>query len=257
MFKLFFFFLILFISTSLFAVVQIAPNEVGLRPGVAGTLSASNNTQRGNTDKDEFDLSAFISYDNNRSYVTWLDFSYAYGQVSGTENENKAFAHYRFLHTLYKPSLNWELFIQNEGDDFRNIQRRLLGGGGLRWRFYEGDDFGRIYVGLGAYYEYLNYTTQVDPSEHNTRVNSYLSYTKKFGKDARVSLGVYYQPKINDWSDYYLNEAASLFIYIYGQLFVNIELSLAYDSRPGIGIYKSDFQQITSIGWTFGAKANR
>ncbi|MCJ7764564.1 MAG: DUF481 domain-containing protein [Thiovulaceae bacterium] len=256
MFKLLFL-LTLFCTSSLLGVVQIAPNEVGLRPGLSGDVKASNNTQRGNTDKDEFDLSASINYDNNRSYVTWLDLSYAYGQVAGIENENKSYAHYRFLHTLYKPSWIWELFVQNEGDDFRSIQRRLLGGGGLRWRFYESDSFGRIYFGLGAYYEYLNYTTQIDPSERNVRVNSYLSYTKKFGKDARISLGCYYQPKINDWSDYYFTQAASLLIYIYGQLFVNIEISNAYDSRPGIGIYKSDYQQKTSIGWTFGAKPNR
>ena len=251
------FLLTLFCSSSLLAVVQIAPNEVGLRPGVAGRLSASNNIQRGNTDKDEFDLSASVSYDNNRSYVTWLDLSYAYGQVAGTENENKAFAHYRFLHTLYKPSWNWELFAQNEGDDFRSIQRRLLGGGGLRWRFYEAGAFGRIYLGLGGYCEYLRYTTQTDPRERNARVNSYLSYTRKFGKDARLSLGIYYQPRMRDWNDYYLNQAASLLVYIYGQLFVNIELSHAHDSRPGIGVYKSDFQQITSLGWTFGAKSDR
>lgn len=251
------FLLILFFNVSLFAVVQIAPNEVGLRPGISGKLSASNNIQRGNTDKDEFDFSATVSYDNNRSYVTWLDFSYAYGQASGTENENKAYAHYRFLHTLYRASWNWELFAQNEGDDFRNIQRRLLGGGGLRWRFYEAGTFGRIYFGLGAYYEYLSYTTPEDPAERNTRVNSYLSYTKKFGQDARISLGVYYQPKTSDWNDYYFNQAVSLSVYVYRELFVNIELTHAHDSRPGVGVKKTDFQQITSIGWKFGAKSDR
>lgn len=251
------FLITLFFALPLFAVVQIAPNEVALRPGLSGKLSLSNSTQRGNTEKDEFDLSVSASYDNNRSYVTWLDFSYAYGQVGGIENENKSYAHYRFLHTLYKPEWNWEVFAQNEGDDFRSIQRRLLGGGGLRWRFYESDFFGRIYFGLGSYYEYLSYTTQTDPMERNARVNSYLSYTKKFGKDARISLGVYYQPKISDWDDYYFNQAASLFIYIYGQLFVNIEVSHAHDSRPGSGVDKTDFKQVTSIGWTFGAKSDR
>ena len=252
-----FLFLTLFLTIPLFAVVQIAPNEVGLRPGIAGQFSASNNTQRGNTEKDELDLSASVSYDNNRSYVTWLDLSYAYGQVAGTKNENKSYAHYRFLHTLYRPEWNWEVFAQNEGDDFRSIQRRLLGGGGLRWRFYEAGTFGRIYVGLGAYYEYLGYTTQIDPTERNTRVNSYLSYTKKFGKDARVSLGIYYQPRTGEWEDYYFNQAASLSVNIYRALFVKIELTHAHDSRPGIGVNKTDFQQTSSIGWTFGAKSNR
>jgi len=251
------FLLALFSTSTLFAVVQIAPNEVGLRPGIAGQITASNNTQRGNTDKDEFDISATVGYDNNRSYVTWIDLSYAYGQAAGIKNENRAYAHYRFIHTLYSPAWNWEVFVQNEGDDFRSIQRRLLGGGGLRWRFYEGGSFGRIYFGLGAYYEHLLYTTQVDPVERNYRVNSYLAYTKKFGQDARVSLGAYYQPRMNSWSDYYFNQAATLWISVYRELFVQIDLMHSHDSSPAIGVYKTDFKQTASIGWKFGAKSDR
>jgi len=68
-------FLSLFLfSTSLFAVVQIAPNEVGLRPGLSGKVQLAINTQRGNTDKDEYNVGGLFSYDNNRAYVTWIDF---------------------------------------------------------------------------------------------------------------------------------------------------------------------------------------
>lgn len=256
MFNYFLLFFILFTS-SLFAVVEIAPNEVGLRPGLAGNVQLAVNNQRGNTDKDEFDFGGLFSYDNNRSYVTWIDFSYAYGQASGVENENKAYAHYRFLHTLYTPEWNWEAYVQNQGDDFRNIQRRLLGGAGVRWRFYESEAFGRIYFGLGGYYEYLNYTTETDPQERNVRLSSYLSYTKKLGEDARFSASGYYQPKVDGWEDYYVHYGASLFIYVYGSMYVKITLLHAYDSRPAIGVDRTDLQQTTSVGWKFGAKAER
>ena len=114
-------------SLPLLAVINISPNEVGLRPGLSGNIQAAVNNQRGNTDKDEYDFSAKVNYDNNSSYVTWLAFSYAYGQAAGVENENKAYLHYRFIHTLYSKDWNWEFFAQNQGDDFRQIQRRLLG----------------------------------------------------------------------------------------------------------------------------------
>ena len=253
-------FLSLFLfSTSLFAVINIAPNEVGLRPGISGNIQAAINNQRGNTDKDEYDFSSRISYDNNHSYVTWLDFSYAYGQASGVENENKAYAHYRFIHTTYDPDWNWEVFVQNQGDDFRKIQRRLLGGGGIRWRFASSDTFGRIYVGLGGYYEYLNYTdgAPLDPKEYNARVNSYISYTKKFGKDARFSLSGYYQPRVEAWEDYYTYSAASLLFYVYGRIFVKMSVSYGHDSTPAFDVEKGDFQHVGSIGWKFGAKSNR
>jgi len=256
MFKPLFFLLLL--TSSLSAVKFIAPNEVGLRPGISGNVQASINNQRGNTDKDEYDISARTSYDNNHSYVTWLEFSYAYGQALGVTNENKAFLHYRFIHTLYSKNWNWEAFAQNEGDDFRQIQRRLLGGAGLRWRFYHSEDFGRVYWGIGAYYEYLEYLNpQVDPTEKNPRLNAYLAYTKKFGKDARISLTSYYQPKMDDWDDHYIHSAASLLLYIYGKIYLKVSLSHTYDTKPAIGVKKEDMQQLSSIGWKFGAKSNR
>jgi len=246
-------------STSLFAVINIAPNEVGLRPGISGNIQAAINNQRGNTEKDEYDFSTRLSYDNNRSYVTWLDFSYAYAEASGVTNEDKAYAHYRFIHTLYDKDWNWEAFAQNQGDDFRKIQRRLLGGGGIRWRFANSESFGRIYVGLGGYYEYLSYTdgAPIDPKEYNTRVNTYIAYTKKFGKDARFSLSGYYQPKVDALEDYYTYSAASLLFYVYGKIFVKMSVSYGYDSIPAFDVVKGDFQHIGSIGWKFGAKSNR
>ena len=245
-------------SLPLLAVINISPNEVGLRPGLSGNIQAAVNNQRGNTDKDEYDFSAKVNYDNNSSYVTWLAFSYAYGQAAGVENENKAYLHYRFIHTLYSKDWNWEFFAQNQGDDFRQIQRRLLGGAGVRWRFINGDTFGRIYLGLGAYYEYVNYTDPIiDPKEHNSRLNAYLSYTKKFGADARVSLATYYQPKFDDWKDHYLLSTASLLFYVYGSIYIKASLTYAYDTIPAVNVQKEDMQQITSIGWKFGAKSQR
>ena len=247
-----------FFPTSLLAIVNISPNEVGLRPGVAGYIQAAINNQRGNTEKDEYDFSSRLSYDNNRSYVTWIDFNYAYGEAQGVENENKAYAHYRFMHTMFDPDWNWELYAQNEGDDFRQIQRRLLGGAGVRWRFLQSEAFGRIYTGVGGYYEYLNYTDpQIDPKEYNSRMSIYVAYTKKFGKDARVSLSSYYQPKVDDFQDYYTYTGASLLFYVYGAIYVRMAVNYASDSRPAIGVKGDDFQHTGSIGWKFGAKSNR
>ncbi len=250
---------LLFFSTSLFAVINIAPNEVGLRPGLSGNIQAAIDNQRGNTDKDEYDFGAKINYDNNRSFVTWFDFSYSYGKALGVENENKAYLHYRFVHTMFTPDWNWEVYVQNQGDDFRKIERRLLGGGGVRWRFLQSEKFGRIYAGLGGYYEFLDYTgdESINPQEYNTRMSTYLSYTKKFGKDARVSVASYYQPKVNDWQDYYNHNAVSLLFYVYNSIYLKMAVSYGYDSRPAVGIDKIDLQHISSVGWKFGAKSNR
>ena len=239
------------------AVVLIAPNEVGLRPGLSGEVKLSLNTQRGNTDKDESSARVIVGYDNNSTYVTWIDFSYSYGQSNNIENEDKAYAHYRFIHTFYRPDWIIEGYVQNQGDDFRKIQRRLLSGGGLRWRLFD-EKYGRAYYGFGAYYEYMNYTDPiVDPQEYNARMNNYLAYTIKFAKASRFTVGGYFQPKFNDFKDQYTHVAAALKIHVYQKLFLTASLSYAYDTKPAVGVHYYDFQQVTSISWSFGAKSNR
>jgi hypothetical protein len=249
--------LFLFFATSVFAVVEIAPNEVGLRPGIAGEIGGSVTNKRGNTDKNEYFAHALLSYDNNRTYVTWVDASYAYAEANGIENEDNAFIHFRFVHTFYHPDWNIEFFAQDQEDDFKQIAQRLLGGAGMRWRMLSSDTYGRAYLGLGAYAEHIRYTTDIDPDEHNGRINSYAAYTKKFGKDARISYTGYYQPKTDSTEDYYLTQSLALKINIFLRLYLQVQIDYDYDSRPATGVEKEDFSQQTSLIWQFGAKAKR
>lgn len=241
----------------LYAVVEIAPNEVGLRPGIAGEIGGSVTNKRGNTDKNEYHAHALLSYDNNRTYVTWVDASYTYAEANGIENENNTFIHFRFVHTLDHPDWNIEFFAQDQEDQFKDIAQRLLGGGGLRWRFLSSERFGRAYLGLGAYAEHIRYTTGADPDEHSGRINSYATYTKKFGEDARITYAGYYQPKTDSLQDFYLTQSVALKINIFLQLYLQVQVDYDYDSRPAVGIKKEDLSQQTSLIWQFGAKAKR
>jgi len=245
-------FLILFIMSvmSAQAVITIAPVDIGARPGLSGIVKGSFVTKRGNTDSDEYSAGSRVQYDNNNTYVIWGDISFSYAKASGQTNTNKTYAHVRYIHTLYKKDVNWEAFVQSQTDKFTQIQKRLLTGVGLRYHAAM-QSYGNIYLGFGGFAEHIDYTTSIDPSEDNVRLNIYIAYKNRLSKSARFSYIGYYQPRVDILSDSIVSNSAELKITIYKQLSINFEVTYSRDTKPAIEVEKYDFTQKTSFVYDF------
>ncbi len=240
------------ITAPLLAVVNIAPVDVGAKPGLSGHIAGTATTKRGNTEKDEYSGDLKIQYDEGTDYVAWGVLSYNYGEASGVSNEDKAYAHLRFIHKLYGDDWCGELFAQTQNDKFRSIQARTLGGAGIRWRFFNTEAWGRGYAGLGAFYEYVDYSdSQINPTENTARLNSYAAYTKGFGEASRLSYIGYYQPRLNETGDYIVSQTLELKLKIYLQLSLSFKFDYDYDAAPPAGVKKEDIVQTTSLVWDF------
>lgn len=233
----------------LHAIITIAPQELGAKAGVSGKVEASLETKRGNTDSDSYSGGIELKYDNNSSYLIWSNFTGNYAKASGATNTNKTYAHVRLIHSLFEYT-EWESFVQSESNKFTNIQKRRLVGLGLRFHLLD-DDFGKIYSGLGAYYENIGYTTQVDPDEKNARVNFYVAYVKKFAEKNKFAYVAYYQPQFSDFSDYISSQSLLLEIHIYKELYINFKLYYDVDTHPAQGIKEVDFTQTTAFSYKF------
>ena len=231
------------------AIITVAPVKLGEKPGVSGAFEGSFQTKRGNTDKDEYSAGLRLQYDNNATYLLWSDFIGVYGEANGERNTNKTYAHIRYVHKFI-PNIDYELFIQSETNEFTNVEKRRLGGGGLRFH-YETKKIGSFYLGTGLYYETLAYTTEFDPSEENLRINTYIAYVKNFTKKNSLAYIAYYQPKIDDFADYITSQAIELKLNIYQSFSLKFKLYYDTDSKPAIGIEKYDFTQITSFMYEF------
>lgn len=238
--------LLVLLSVPLLAIVAIKPREVGENPGVTGSLTGSFETKRGNTDKDNYNAAVKLQYDNNISYLVWGMVRGEYGQASGTRDTNNFFAHVRYIYNIYGDSFALEALAQAEGDEFKKIKNRSLLGGGARWRVSETDyEWGGVFVGLGAFYEYVGYSDNVDPLERNARFNSYLAYTVGFSDDNRFTAVGYYQPRVAKMDDYMLSASAGLEVNVYRQIFIGFHISYEHDSEPATGVKKDDFSQET------------
>lgn len=243
----------LFISTSLFALVSIAPVDIGSKPGVSGNVSGSFSSKSGNTQKDEYSLGMRLQYDQGSDYLTWGTFTYDYGKSNGTKNEDKIYAHLRYIHALdASGDWTWELFLQSEQDKFKDINERSLAGAGGRWRFMDSQEWGKGYAGMGGFAEKIDYShTELNPNEQNSRLNSYVALTKSFISGSKVSYIGYFQPKFNETSDYVSSQSAELILPIVGQLNLSLSAKYLYDSRPAVGVDKRDTAYLTSLLWQF------
>jgi len=238
--------LLLITSQSLFALISIVPVEISQNAGVHGELSASLETKRGNTDKDNYKFGARVVYDYNNSFVTWGEISAEYGESSGVQDTNKAFIHLRHIHAITKEDIRLELFLQTQEDKFKSIERRFVGGAGLRFKLFEVFKDGKGYFGAGGFHEYIRYISQ-DPTEKNLRINTYFAYTVGLGEDSTLSYSLFFQPKIDNIKDYTKAHKLNLQLHIYKALYLNLQLSYDVDTRPATGIEKYDFYQETAF----------
>ena len=111
--------------------------------------------------------------------------------------------------------------------------------------------YGNFYLGIGGFSETISYLTQADPYEKNLRINSYISYTKKFTKETKLSYVMYYQPNVEDVDDYIFSNGFELQVLVYKQLYINFVLYYDIDSKPALGVEETDVTQKTSFVYKF------
>ncbi|WOE69945.1 DUF481 domain-containing protein [Hydrogenimonas thermophila] len=243
----------LLVAVPLFAYINVTPIEVGEEPGTTGSLAFSLSTKRGNVETNEYTVDADIRYDSNSTYALWFFGGYNYAKAHDTEIENSSFAHMRYLHVL-TPELYGEAFVQTEQDKFKDLSNRSLIGADARYRFFSSSKYGKGYISLGTLLETIRYKNpQIDPNEDNIRLSTYLFYTKEFESKATFNAFAYYQPCINEFSDYTIISMAEVQFPIYKNFHLVVSIKANYDSKPPkfSDIKNYDVTQKTALMWKF------
>ena len=246
------FLLSILLTTTLHAIVAIKPRVVGDKPGFSGSITASFDTKRGNTETDNYKGAVKVLYDNNISHLIWGMLSYEYGEANSVKNTNKIFSHLRYIGLTTIKNFNKEAYIQASDDEFKGIKNRLLAGGGMRYKIFGNDYYGRTYVGMSAYIEHIIYGNDaIDPTENNVRGNFNLAYQLPLNEDSEFNALAYYQPRVDAPSDFYSSATIGFQLHVYLSLFLNFKITHEYDSEPAIGVLKEDIASSTEFVFKF------
>ncbi len=239
--------------TPLFAIVDIATIDFGDKPeGFSGAAYGSFQKKRGNTDKDEAEYGGRIQYDTKKT-ITWLQGEVEKDEASGVLTDDNSFLHLRHVHQLYSEDWASEYFVQIRRDKFKSIQQRKLFGAGLRYRIMYSDTYGKLFLGLAVMDEQIDYIAEEpDPDEHNYRMSSYISYKVPVNEVFDLGYLGYYQPKIDNGSDYITASIMEMTIHLTKTFDLSYMIEFDYDTKPAFGVQKRDLTQKLSFIYRFG-----
>ncbi len=243
----------IFILSS-FAIIDVSTVDFGEKPeGFSGSAFGSFQKKRGNTDKDEMEYGGRIQYDTPET-ITWLQGAVEKDQVSDVPTDDNAFIHLRHIHQLFDPRWAMEFYTQAKKDKFKYLQSRTVYGTGLRYKIADSAQYGKLFMGLSAMGEKNRYTHQdeVYEDEHNYRLSAYLSYTIKMDKNLEFSYLGYYQPKIDNGSDYTTSSTVEMMIHLTQVIDLSYQLEFDYDADPISNVQKKDTRQKLSFVYRFG-----
>jgi len=239
----------LFVSQALHAIVSITPVEIGANAGWHTKVGVSLETARGNTHKDNYKGSYKLTYDNNETYVSFVEITGSYGKTNYIEDTNNAYMHFRYIYALSPKKLRAEFFLQGQEDKFKEINSRKLAGLGFRLKIRKFFDKGEGYIGLGAFYEEINYIESTDIQ--GIVLNNYVTYKVDFAEDKTLTYRLDFQPVYNDLGDYLLIQKLALKIKLDERLSLVIDMTHDVDSAPVDGVSKNNFSQTTGLIYSF------
>ncbi len=247
------FLVLLLYTTALMAIIDIASIDfLEKENGFSGSGYGSFQKKRGNTDKDESEYGGRIQYDTNKT-ITWIQGSVEKDKAGGLSTDDNAFVHLRHIHQMFTPDWAMEFYAQFKQDKFKYLQNRTVYGIGPRCKIADSKRYGKLFLGISVMDEKIKYTeNQRDPNEHNYRTSSYLSYKMSVDDNLELSYLGYYQPKINNGSDYLIASTAEMTIHLTRVFDLSYLIEFDYDSQPAQDVLHTDTRQKLSFVYRFG-----
>ncbi|MDH5570480.1 MAG: DUF481 domain-containing protein [Gammaproteobacteria bacterium] len=243
-------------SSPAFSIVNIEGMQLDKNDKAAafvGQLNLAISGKNGNTNNFKAGLGGRLQWFET-GYTRFMVFNHEYGESADVKDTDKSFLHLRHIH-YYSDSLAWELFGQLERNEFTRLSMRALAGAGVRWTLLEQPVRHALDLGLGGFYsvEKLDDTTgTTDGGRDNvTRANIYLVYKYKISDNARLTNTAYYQPDVEETSDYRLLDQFGLQVDLNSSLSLSISIDVAKDNQPPQNIKATDTSYTTSLVYKF------
>lgn len=152
---------------------------------------------------------------------------------------------------MRKQRLSYELFAQGQYDQGRNLEGRILGGGGLRLRITE-----NLAAGVGAMQELESWRPFTDDAslidKNLSKLSSYI--TGRLSPALNMNLTAYYQTGFDPADDLWRNRisaSTSVNFKLTTKLAVSLGYAIAYEDRPIIALSKTVYQWTNGLKYTF------
>lgn len=239
----------LFSSFSVHSIVNIEKVDVDSKAGpFQGELDFKISGASGNSDN--FSSSLGSRFQWNDISTQFVVFKYNYAKSFDVTSKDSTFMHYRFI-VNPKSFITTEYFLQAEDNEFKLLNLRTLIGGGYRFRLFEQGDLYQGRLGLGVFYSREENNDVDNTIDETNRFNGYFTFLYKIKKGLNFLTTSYYQPDVDQFSDYRLLEQLSLEFNLAKSLLYFVTIDISYDSDPVVGLKKNDTSYKSGIKYRF------
>lgn len=230
------------------AIEIIEPVEVGAKPGFSGNIEGSGELQQGNTDKQSYQASLKGVWDDGQE--AWLAIASAARSWSrGVMDDDALFAHLRWLRPVgLTKDKTIEVFGQYQSSRVKAISSRDLVGANLRFRVSEGVDLAYLGAGVMEVYE----EKSKEAAQWQARLNLYATLRHRIDEKFSLYAALYYQPCVDDVSDYDLIAEAKASYDISRSFSLAYKIRESVDSTPAANKRRTDLSQLLSFSYKFG-----
>ena len=202
-------------------------------------------------------INTFFNLTNNITlqYKTGKHLIFFVNNIVLSEVNTDRFVDISVQHLRYnfhiKPILTYEVFTQFQKDNVSSINLRSLFGTGPRFQLLRSKK-NNIFLGTLIMHEHENSVgSSGDVIDKATRGNVYLSLNLNFNKRISFTSTTYYQPKLDELTDYRVSSETSFSITLLKNLALTTSFSYQFDQFPVLGIPNSQYKLENGIQYTF------
>lgn len=210
--------------------------------GFSGNFDLTVDAEYGNTEKASVATGLKLQWaeDTKTSFVLG---NYAYGENAGVKNKNKSFVHLRHIRQ-FEETKAWEALTQFSNNEFTSLKLRALIGGGVRLNLGDISESSAMYLGLGGFYERekldVDATSGAEETESAFRGNFYFVAKYQFNNNVSLVSSTYYQPALDEFSDFRAIENASIVSKLTKDLSLKLGIDIQHDSEPPPNVENTD-----------------
>ena len=238
------------LTTFSYCFINVEPPVIGEKEGLSGEVSLGAIYSSGNSDSTSVGISGKGEY-SEKEWLAYLIASYNYGESNDEKDTNDGLMHLRYVHNIKHTDYDYELFLQTEFNEFQDIKQRNLAGGNIRKKLDL--PFDTIYAALGLFYSYMEPDTvsTLNPVYKRVRMNSYLSFLKKINENFSITYLGFYQPNVEDFSDFRISQILQLNTSITKDVILGFDINHAYNATPYNQIEKNDIRSTINLRYKF------
>lgn len=220
--------------------------------GLHGMLEMNLRINSGNIEIFDIGSGLRLEY-NKRNHAIMLVTNAQYATEKSARFINRGFAHIRYNLNL-RNNFIWELFTQNEFNEFTRLFSRALAGTGARFVLLENEKEG-IYFGTSYMVEREHLDIASGSSEKSkiwsNRWSNYLVFKFSWEGGASLVNTIYSQSNMSAFDDVRFLNDLTVITELTGRLRLTVTAHIKYDSRPPHGVKKTDIEFRNGLMYTF------